>query len=95
MIQPLVSDVSRRHLLQWLIAAGRSGPGARARPRGERVLPDGDWQPLFDGQSLGQWKPTEFGGEGVVKVEDGRIILAMGGDLHGRDVDRAGADGQL
>ena len=83
MISPLVSDVSRRHLLQWLITAGAAGR-VLAHGRGaSELVPDGDWQSLFDGQSLGQWKPTEFGGEGVVKVEDGRIVLAMGGDLTG------------
>ena len=43
-----------------------------------------DWQPLFDGKTLTNWKPTNFGGEGDVKVEDGRIVLySGGGDLTG------------
>lgn len=38
---------------------------------------------LFDGQSLGQWKVTDFGGQGDVRVEDEQIILEMGNDLTG------------
>ena len=43
-----------------------------------------EWQPLFDGKTLNNWQPTKFGGEGAVKVEDGQIVLEMGGaDLTG------------
>jgi hypothetical protein len=43
-----------------------------------------EWQPLFDGKTLNNWQPTKFGGEGAVRVEDGQIILEMGGaDLTG------------
>lgn len=38
---------------------------------------------LFDGKSLGNWKPTEFGGEGAVRVEDAKIIVGAGGTLSG------------
>ncbi|MGH8638817.1 MAG: hypothetical protein ACREUZ_16905, partial [Burkholderiales bacterium] len=30
---------------------------------------DAGWQPLFDGKTLTNWKPTKFYGEGPVKVE--------------------------
>lgn len=33
---------------------------------------------LFDGQSLGQWKVTDFGGQGEVYVKDEAIYLEMG-----------------
>lgn len=33
---------------------------------------------LFDGQGLGQWKVTDFGGQGDVYVKDGAIYLEMG-----------------
>jgi hypothetical protein len=45
--------------------------------------PPGDWQPLFDGKELGQWKPTPFGGEGEVTAADGVLRIAMGADLSG------------
>lgn len=41
------------------------------------------WRPLFDGQALGAWKPTEFGGEGDVTVVDGAIHIAAGATLSG------------
>ncbi len=42
------------------------------------------WQPLFDGKTLDNWQRTKFGGEGPVTVEDGQIVLGMGGaDLTG------------
>jgi hypothetical protein len=43
-----------------------------------------DWQPLFDGKTLGQWKQSEFAGGGEVTVKDGTIVIAQGGgDLSG------------
>jgi hypothetical protein len=44
---------------------------------------DADWRPLFDGKALGSWKPTRFGGEGEVTVEDGAIRIPMGADMSG------------
>jgi hypothetical protein len=41
------------------------------------------WQSLFDGKTLGQWKATEFGGEGKVAVVDGQINLEAGANLTG------------
>jgi hypothetical protein len=57
---------------------------------GVTVMADGpqdrqaEWQPLFDGKTLTNWKKTNFGGEGAVTVENGQIVLEMGGaDLTG------------
>ena len=47
------------------------------------------WKPLFDGKSLGSWKPTEFGGTGEVRVEKSfrggppAILVEMGVALNG------------
>jgi hypothetical protein len=38
---------------------------------------------LFDGKSLGAWKPVSFGGEGEVSVVNGAIRLERGNDLTG------------
>lgn len=38
---------------------------------------------LFDGVSLGSWQPVSFGGEGDVRVDDGRLVLERGNDLTG------------
>lgn len=38
---------------------------------------------LFDGKTLGQWKKTNFGGQGEVEIEDGMIVLNYGNELTG------------
>jgi hypothetical protein len=38
---------------------------------------------LFDGKTLGAWKPVVFGGEGEVSIVDGAIRLERGNDLTG------------
>jgi len=38
---------------------------------------------LFDGKSLGQWKISDFGGQGEVYVKDGAIYMEMGNDMTG------------
>ncbi|MEQ1862592.1 MAG: TIM barrel protein [Chthoniobacteraceae bacterium] len=48
---------------------------------GTGAAPDG--QALFDGKTLKGWKPTQFGADGEVKVEDGKIVLGMGEPLTG------------
>ena len=35
-------------------------------------------QALFDGKTLGNWQPSKFGGDGVVRVENGQIVLQAG-----------------
>jgi hypothetical protein len=52
---------------------------ARGQARNEET----GWQPLFDGTSLGSWEETPFGGEGMVRVRDGQIILEFGEPLTG------------
>ena len=54
--------------------------GAAWTARGE--TPVGEVR-LFDGKSLKGWKITEFGGQGEVHVEEGKIVLEMGSDLTG------------
>jgi hypothetical protein len=41
------------------------------------------WRSLFDGKTLGTWRPSGFGGEGEVVVDDGAIRIGMGADLSG------------
>jgi len=40
-------------------------------------------QQLFDGKSLDKWKPTKFGGEGEVHVDDGCLVIESGVTLSG------------
>lgn len=58
-----------------LFAALAAGVGAEE--------PKPQWRSLFDGQSLDGWKITNFGGEGEVLAEDGKLILEMGNSLTG------------
>ncbi len=44
---------------------------------------EGKWRPLFDGKSLEGWKTTLFGGEGEVRVDDGKLILDFGAAMTG------------
>ena len=44
---------------------------------------DFEWQPLFDGVSLGEWKPTQFGGGDDPSVVDGAIRITPGAELNG------------
>ena len=41
------------------------------------------WKVLFDGKTLKNWKPSQFGGEGKVGVEDGMIVMNQGSDMTG------------
>jgi len=43
----------------------------------------GGGEPLFDGKTLNNWRPTKFAGQGAVKVENGTIVLESGNDLTG------------
>ncbi len=42
-----------------------------------------EWQPLFDGRSLGNWTETPFTGRGPVRVENGTIVLGTGEPMTG------------
>jgi sugar phosphate isomerase/epimerase len=50
-----------------------------------------EWQPLFDGKTLGAWKETDFAGKADVSVKDGMLILPAGGDLTGVNLEKAPA----
>ena len=47
--------------------------------------PDAEgWESLFDGKTLGKWKPSDFWKPGKCHVEDGALVLETGtGDLTG------------
>ena len=48
--------------------------------------PDGKefaWKSMFDGKTLKNWKSSDFGGEGEVKVKDGIIVMQQGSDMTG------------
>lgn len=57
------------------------------------------WRPLFDGATLDGWEETSFGGEGLIHVKDGAIVLEFGepmtGVTYARDVPRMDYELQL
>ena len=69
---PLLSTLLA--MLLAVVAGGLAAPQAGPTAAGE---------PLFDGRTLGQWKPSKFFGQGAVTVEDGTIVLGAGKDLTG------------
>jgi hypothetical protein len=71
------------HVFAGLLSASALAWGAVA-PRAQEAKSDAGWQRLFDGKTLTNWRPTEFGGEGRVTVENGEIRMTIGGgDLTG------------
>jgi hypothetical protein len=62
--------------LQFLTAlAGAGGLAGQPKPV--------QWQSLFDGKSLGEWKETPFTGRGRVTVAQGAIQLGEGNPMTG------------
>jgi hypothetical protein len=43
----------------------------------------GEWQPLFDGKSLEGWRETPFTGHGIVRIENGALLLGTGKPMTG------------
>ena len=38
---------------------------------------------LFNGKNLDGWKPSQFGGDGEISIEEGKLLLDFGNDLTG------------
>lgn len=85
--------VSRRIVLGWIAAlplgvmivrsvGAEAKKEATTQPAGGKDA-GAKWQSLFNGKDLGHWKPTQFGGEGEAKVEDGQLLLTHGETLTG------------
>ncbi|MHC4228963.1 MAG: 3-keto-disaccharide hydrolase [Planctomycetota bacterium] len=60
----------------------QSEPNEPSEPNVAQAAPPTD-NSLFDGKTLGNWKITDFGGQGNVYVKDGSIYLEMGNDMTG------------
>jgi hypothetical protein len=74
---------AERSLLVALCASAVLAAAAAAPAQAPAPAPKESWQPLFDGKTLTNWKPTHFIGEGPVTVEKDQIVLASGGDMTG------------
>jgi hypothetical protein len=51
--------------------------------RRQESPPTKGWKSLFDGKTLAGWKTLQFGGEGRVYIENGRIVMETGSDMTG------------
>lgn len=82
-------SVSRRSVVRWmatlpLVGAMRLSAAEKdGEPKPDSQKTAGGWISLFDGKELGHWKPTDFGGQGESKVEDGNLLLTHGETLTG------------
>lgn len=78
MTRPGDTTLTRLAACSWVAAVAimvsATGLASAAEP---------EWQSLFDGRELGHWKPTQFGGEGEVRVDAGVIRIAVGSDMSG------------
>lgn len=84
-------SISRRSVVRWFAALPFACMTARLvaeeKPKDAAQKSDdtkaGKWQSLFDGKELGRWKPTDFGGQGESKAENGSLVLGHGETLTG------------
>jgi hypothetical protein len=69
------------------VAATLEAPESfEAGPSSTEQEPEGkkpEWTSLFDGETLGNWQATQFGGEAEIMLENGMIVLPAGEDMTG------------
>jgi len=72
-------------LLAFTLALPARAAAPTTRPSGATTKPAADSKdiPIFDGKTLKNWKSTEFGGQGDVSVEEGKIVVRAGSTLSG------------
>jgi hypothetical protein len=63
--------------------ASQVEPAQELQPAEPSVIAADQETSLFDGQTLGLWKPTDFGGQGNVSVKDGAIHMEIGSYMTG------------
>ena len=66
-------------LQEWTVAEEKTSGESKSSSTEEEAK----WRSLFDGKTLKDWKPTKFGGEGEVTVEEGNMLIQFGVDLSG------------
>jgi hypothetical protein len=77
---------SRSFQVSLVFVAGLAvlaGPALLADQAKPAAASEPAWQTLFDGKTLGNWAPTKFFRQGMVSVQNGQILLDVGGDLTG------------
>ncbi|HEV2970548.1 MAG TPA: DUF1080 domain-containing protein [Pirellulales bacterium] len=74
--------------LTFLFADKPASDAAQEKPAAHAEAKKADankeeWHSMFDGKSLGDWKPSKFATQGTVEVKDGRIVLGFGDGCSG------------
>ncbi|NBX30996.1 hypothetical protein EBR04_11240, partial [bacterium] len=72
-----------RRIVAGGILIGLIAGAVCGQPRAAEAPAAAGWRSLFDGERLGDWRVTAFGGEGEVEVVEGAIRIGMGADLSG------------
>lgn len=80
--------LTRRVFLMFVAALATSGLSSRSTSRADdkkkaEAKPKLREIKLFNGKDLDGWKSSDFGGDGEISVEDGKLILDFGNDLTG------------
>lgn len=76
---PEVSETPEVAVVEPVASASEAAPSEPVAP----AEPEPAEPVLFDGKTLGNWKITDFGGQGDVYVKDGSIYLETGNDMTG------------
>ena len=50
---------------------------------GEPAIGKDGWQSLFDGKTMGKWKPADFSSNGKIAIKDGSIAISAGKPMAG------------
>ncbi|MCX7048032.1 MAG: DUF1080 domain-containing protein [Candidatus Sumerlaeota bacterium] len=58
----------------------QTAPTSAATTKPQEIAAQEEWKRLFDGRTLGGWKPSDFPGPGKVHVKDGQMIFEVGPD---------------
>ena len=81
---PSQPQVTATEPAQTAQATQTAEPAAEPEPSEPQIpLEPGEEIALFDGRTLGQWKKTDFGGQGDVHIEDGAIHMDIGSYMTG------------
>ncbi|MCA9176326.1 MAG: DUF1080 domain-containing protein [Planctomycetales bacterium] len=79
----MATSASPVNVTSIVVANGAQSPATPAAPAAPAPPAAAPGKPLFDGKTLTNWKRTNFGGEGEVKVENDAILMEFGYPLTG------------
>jgi hypothetical protein len=69
--------------IRWMSDRAESRAVAEEPKTAKAADADKKWIALFDGKTLDGWKITDFGGQGQVSVEEGKLSIEIGQPMSG------------